>query len=1001
MTSRLPAGGRIDRDQRLTFSLDGRSMSGFQGDTLASALLANGVRLIGRSFKYHRPRGFLSAGVEEPNGLFTLGKGGRTDPNAAGTTTELFEGLEARCQNAWPSVRFDLMSINSLAGPFLSAGFYYKTFMGPTRGSWMFYEPFIRRAAGLGRGIHERDPDRYETRHAFADVLVVGAGPAGLSAALTAGRTGARVVLVEQDSVLGGSLLLEDMAGAAEDWRRQMGLELALLPNVEILTRTTALGLYDGNTVALLERRDSTRPDAAKGDARQVVVTLRARSIVFATGATERPLVFRNNDRPGVMLTSAVGSYLNRFSVLCGRRVLIVTNNDSAYATALDLRRAGSNVVVADLRRAVDPTIAETARASAIEVLNGVTAVEVLGRAAVTGVVLGAADKSTRSLKCDLVCMSGGWSPAVHLTSHGGIKPRYLEEIHALVPGGYAAGQFGAGSLMGTSTLQAAVGAGVQAGQSAAAHIGCTAGPDRSDRSGLSGREAFPSAPQAPSDIARIGYGIEPVWQPPQGRSAKAFVDFQNDVTVKDLEVAHQEGYASVEHLKRYTTLGMGTDQGKTSNVNALSIMAGLRGVETHVAGTTTFRPPFTPVAIGALAGRAIGKHFRTTRRSPLHDWHLAHGGEMIEAGPWLRAWWYRWAGTNVETAYIEEMRLVRHGVGMSDVSTLGKIDVQGPDCAEFLNRVYVNGFAKLPIGKARYGVMLTDDGVLLDDGTTTRLSETRYFMTTTTAQAGEVMSWLEFLLQTAWSDLKVHVTSVTDEWAGMVVAGPEARMALELAFPGYDVSDASLPYMGCLEIEVEGVPLRLIRLSFSGELAYEIYTPADHGVTLWEHLLTSAAPLGIQPYGLEALASLRIEKGHVAGAELDHRNTLDDLGLGKMASREKAFVGRELRQRPVLQAPERWSLIGIECLEPGKRLRGGAILFCADDEIKGHGRGYITSVTWSTELEKFIALGLYQGGLKHAGEEIVCAYPLKAEQVKARIVSPMFIDPSGERLRV
>jgi methylglutamate dehydrogenase subunit C len=419
------------------------------------------------------------------------------------------------------------------------------------------------------------------------------------------------------------------------------------------------------------------------------------------------------------------------------------------------------------------------------------------------------------------------------------------------------------------------------------------------------------------------------------------------------------------------------------------------------VAGTTTFRPPFTPVAIGALAGRAIGKHFRTTRRSPLHDWHLAHGGEMIEAGPWLRAWWYRWAGATVETAYVEEMRLVRRRVGLSDVSTLGKIDIQGPDSAEFLNRVYVNGFAKLPVGKARYGVMLTDDGVLLDDGTTTRLSETRYFMTTTTAQAGEVMSWLEFLLQTAWSDLQVHVTSVTDEWAGMVVAGPEARRALELAFPGHDVSDAHIPYMGCLEIEVQGVPLRLIRLSFSGELAYEVYIPADYGVSLWEHLLASAAPLGIQSYGLEALASLRIEKGHVAGGELDHRNTLDDLGLGKMASREKAFVGRELRQRPVLQAPERWSLIGIECLEPGKRLRGGAILFSAGEELKGHGRGYITSVTWSTELEKFIALGLYQGGLKHSGEEIVCAYPLKEEQVRARIVSPMFIDPTGERLRV
>jgi sarcosine oxidase subunit alpha len=483
--------------------------------------------------------------------------------------------------------------------------------------------------------------------------------------------------------------------------------------------------------------------------------------------------------------------------------------------------------------------------------------------------------------------------------------------------------------------------------------------------------------------------------------AAEAFVDFQNDVTVKDLTIAHQEGYRSVEHLKRYTTLGMGTDQGKTSNVNALALMAGLRDVQISAAGTTTFRPPFTPVSIGALAGRAVGQHFRPRRLSPLHGWHLAHGGEMIEAGPWMRIWYYRWAGATAEEAYIEEMRLVRRAVGLSDVSTLGKIDVQGPDAAEFLSRIYVNGFAKLPIGRARYGVMLTDDGAVLDDGTTTRLSEHRYFMTTTTAQAGEVMSWLEFLLQTAWIDLKVQVTSATDEWAGMVVAGPKARAALQLAFPEHDVSDAKLPHMGCLEIESDGVLLRLIRLSFSGELAYEIFAPADFGVAVWERIIECAGSLGIRPYGLEALASLRIEKGHVAGLELDHRNTLDDLGLGKMASREKAFVGRELRQRPQLQSPDRWSLVGLECLEPGKRLRGGSILFAADDKLEGHGRGYMTSATWSTELEKFIALGLYGGGLKHLGDEIVCAYPLKGEQVRARIVSPMFLDAEGARFRV
>jgi sarcosine oxidase subunit alpha len=443
----------------------------------------------------------------------------------------------------------------------------------------------------------------------------------------------------------------------------------------------------------------------------------------------------------------------------------------------------------------------------------------------------------------------------------------------------------------------------------------------------------------------------------------------------------------------------MGTDQGKTSNIIALAEMAELRGLPLEQAGTTTFRPPYTGVSLGAIAGRTVKQHFRPTRRSPLHDWHAANGGVFIEAGLWMRAWYYTWAGDTPATAYVKEMELVRRGVGISDVSTLGKIDVQGPDAAEFLNRVYVNGFAKLPVGKARYGVMLNDDGIVLDDGTTTRISETQFYMTTTTAQAGEVMSWLEFLLQTQWTDLKVHVASLTDEWAGMAISGPKSRAALELAFPGVDVSDAKLPYMGCLDFSFEGAPIRLLRLSFSGELAYEVHLPADYAVALWEHFLKTGASLGIKPYGLEALASLRIEKGHVAGLELDHRNTLDDLGLGKMAGKEKDYVGKALRQRPLYQAPERWSLVGLELLEPEKRLRGGAILFAKDDAINGHGRGYITSVTWSVELGKTIALALYSGGQKHVGEEIVCAFPLKNELVRAKIVSPHFIDPEGKRL--
>lgn len=979
---RFNAGGRIHRGERVSFTLDGRPLSGYRGDSLASALLANGVAIVGRSFKYHRPRGFLTAGPDEPNGLFTLGTGGRSEPNIPGTTTELTPGLVVHRQNGWPSVDFDLLAAaTTCARPLLGAGFYYKTFMGPTRRSWMFYERFIRRAAGLGRGIHAVDPDRYETRHAFTDVLIIGGGPAGLAAAMAAERAGLRVTLVEQDWLLGGSLLLESTADPVQSWRERVEAELESYANVEILRRTTALGLYDGNQVVLLERQDHRNPDPALGMARQTVVVMHARAIVFACGASERPLVFANNDVPGVMLASAARSYLNRFALVCCERALFATNNDSAYEAAFELARHGVAVTVVDSRGTLGADWAAQASALGLEVLLNERVIEAHGGKAVKGVTL----QSKRRVACDAVYMSGGWSPTVHLTSHTGAKPVYRHDIAAFVPGCYGPGQFGCGGINGAFALADAVAEGARAGRDAAAYVGVDPGD-----------AGLPSLP-----ARSRGYSITLGSSLPQWRAAAAFVDFQNDVTAKDLGVAHQEGYEHPEHLKRYTTLGMGTDQGRTSNVNALSIMSELRAMQNPVAGTTTFRPPFVPVAIGALAGRKTGSRFRPIRRTPLHDWHVENGAAMIGAGSWMRPWYYRWAGSTVQSAYIVEMKHVRSAVGITDVSTLGKIDIQGPDAAEFLNRVYVNEFATLPIGKARYGVMLRDDGAVLDDGTTTRLSETHYLTTTSTGHADEVVSWLEFLLQTAWRDLRAHLCVVTDELAAFAIAGPKARAALELAFPGEDFSNARLPHMGCLQIKVGRIPLHVIRLSFSGELAFELYVPAAYGAALWNRVLTCAASLDIRPYGLEALASLRIEKGYIAGLELDHRNTLDDLGLARMAGKHKSFVGSQLRQRPVLQSPERWSLVGIESLEPDKTLRGGSILFAASDRIRGHGRGYITSVTWSTELGKYIGLGLYQGGLEHEGEEIVCAYPLKAEQLRARIVAPVFIDPKGARLRV
>jgi len=981
---RLAQGGRIARGTPLAFTLDGQPYRGFAGDTLASALLANGVSLVGRSFKYHRPRGIVTAGVEEPNALFTLGDGGRREPNIPGTTVALTEGLVARSQNNWPSLRFDLMQVTGLAAPLLPAGFYYKTFMGPLQGSWMWYEPAIRRAAGLGKAGLERDPDHYETRHDFADVLVIGAGPAGLAAAVAAGRSGVRVVLTDQDRDLGGSLLSEPTGSPAEVWRRDVIAELQRLPNVRILTNTTAFGLYDHNTVGLIEHSSRAAPDPEAGEARQTLVILRCQRIVFATGAIERPLVFTNNDRPGVMLASAVRSYLNRYAVAPAATAVVATNNDTAYRTAYDLAAAGIRVTVAELRRHVADPIRVRCQELGIDLLLATSVVGAHGATRVTGAQLaehfpeqGRPRVTLETRPADVIAVSGGWSPVVHLTSHLGTRPVYREDIAAFVPGPFAAGQAGAGAVMGTFDLAGAVAEGFRAGAP----------------SGASGSLAVPAIADP------LGLDILPVWEVEGIGPGKAFVDFQNDVTSHDVRLAYREGYHSVEHMKRYTTLGMGTDQGKTSNINALAIMAAARDIAIPAAGTTTFRPPYTPVTLGALAGRNVGQHFRPTRRSPLHDWHLANGGVMTEAGPWLRCNFYRWAGETAEQAYVPEMQHVRSVVGLSDVSTLGKIDVQGPDAAELLNRVYVNGFAKLAIGKARYGVMLYDDGTVYDDGTTTRLGEQQYFLTTTTTRSGEILSWLEYLLQTAWMDLRVHLTSLTDELAAMAVSGPLARKAMELAFPGIDVSNTALPFMGAKEFALDGVPIRLLRLSFSGELAYEVYTPSDYGISLWAHILAAAKPLDIRPYGLEALASLRIEKGHVAGADIDQRNTLYDLGLGKMASKDKPFIGKALLDRPAHLAESRWSLVGLECLEPDKRLRGGAILFLLSDAITGHGRGYITAVTWSTELKQYIALALFQGGLIHEGTEIVCAFPLRDELVRARIVSPQFVDPKGERL--
>jgi sarcosine oxidase subunit alpha len=973
-------GGRIDRSCPISFTFDGRELTGLRGDTLASALLANGVTLVGRSFKYHRPRGIFSAGPEEPNALVTLGVGGRREPNLPATTVELTDGLDAESQNRWPSLRFDLQSVNGLLAPFLAAGFYYKTFMGPTRRAWMVYEWFIRRAAGLGRAGREPDPDRYETRHLFADVAVVGGGPAGLAAARAAAGAGASVVLIEQDFLLGGSLLAEPAGSEAVPWLATMEAELRALPNVTVMTRSVAFGAYDGNVLGIVERRDHRAPDPGRGEARQVLAILRARTIVLAAGAVERPLPFANNDRPGVILASAARTYLNRFAVLPGRRVIVATGNDAAYSTACDLAVAGAEVTLADLRAAPAADLVAVAERFGVRVRRGTRIDALRGRLEVRGARLSGAD-GAGDVACDLVCVSGGWSPSVHLTSHLGIRPSYREDIDGFVPGAFPAGRFGAGAMMGRYGTGDAIRDGHKAGADAAARCG---------------HGSPPPEPQLPAIAEATARPCRESLPPPRG---KAFVDLQTDVTMADVALAHREGYESVEHLKRYTTLGMGTDQGKTGNFPGLAALAALRRTTIPDTGTTTFRPPYTPVAIGALAGRAVGRHLQPIRRTPMHGWHVANGAHMLEVGLWLRPWFYRGSGRDVDEAYVAEMRAVREAAGLIDISTLGKIEVQGPDAARFLDRVYVNGFESLPVGRARYGVMLRDDGIVLDDGTATRLAPDRFFVTTSTGKAADALERLEFLLDTAWPDLRVAVSSVTDEWAAMSLAGPQSRAILAAAFPTLDVSNEALPHMGRLEASWQDRPLRILRLSYSGERAYEIYVGATAGEPIWQHLIDAGAPFGLKPYGVEALGALRVEKGHVAGPEIDGRTTLDDLGLGRMAGKRTGFVGDVLRRRPGLRSPDRQRLVGLECVEPGSRLRGGAILFEPGEPVAGHGRGRVTSVTYSPSLGRYIGLGLLAGGADAVGTEVRAVHPLKGETVRARVVSPVFLDPAGERL--
>ena len=987
---RLPQIGLIDRSAPLTFRFDGQTLSGFRGDTLASALLANGVRLVGRSFKYHRARGLLTAGSEEPNGLVELRSGARREPNTRATIAELYDGLEASSQNRWPSLAFDLLSINSLFAPALTAGFYYKTFMWPARFWERLYEPAIRRAAGLGRAAHAEDPDIYERAFAFCDVLVIGGGPAGLSAALAAGRAGARVILCDDDFELGGRLLSERRAidgRAASEWLKQSVAELESFPDVRLMRRTTVFGVYDHGVYGALERVADHLAIPAPHQPRQRAWRIVARQVILAAGAIERPIVFGGNDTPGVMLAGAVRAYVNRFGVTPGREASIFTTGDDGWNTARDLAAAGVKIgAIIDSRARIDPSFRTLCESFGARLYSSSTVIDASGGKSLRHIAIREANGAVRNLACDLLAVSNGWNPTIHLASHQGHRPIWDPAVQGFVAANLPDGVRIAGSAAGRFSLGEALADGARLGADAAQDCG------------FASIQSEPAHRTDPEAVA-----VAPVWRV-AGSRGKAFVDYQNDVTDRDVELAAQEGFRSVEHLKRYTTLGMATDQGKTSNLAGLAIMAELTGKTIAETGVTMFRPPYAPVAIGALAGHHRGQDFRPVRLAPTHQWSTELGAIFVESGLWRRAQYYPQAEEkDWLTTVNREVLAVRGGVGVCDVSTLGKIDIRGADALTLLERVYVNTWSSLPIGRARYGVMLREDGFVMDDGTTSRLGETHFLMTTTTANAVKVMQHLEFCLQVLWPSLDVQIVSVSEQWAQMAIAGPHSRELLRAVIDEeHDISDDAFPYLAARTVSVGGgVEARLFRVSFSGERAYELAVPAGYGDALARALMAAGRLFDVTPYGLEAMGVMRIEKGHVAGGELNGQTTARDLGLARMMSQKKDFIGRVMAGRPALVDPDRPILAGFKPVDRTQRLRAGAhFLGVGRSADLENDEGHMTSVAYSPNLGHWIGLGLINRGAERVGQRVRAYDPVRNGDVEVEICNAVFLDAEGARLR-
>ena len=970
--------GHITKNKQLEFTFNGEKLFGFEGDTLASALLANNKILVGRSFKYHRPRGIFSSTSEEPNALMELGSGEFKEPNVKATTVKLIEGLESRSQNHLGPLGFDLMAVTDLLHPFLGAGFYYKTFMWPKSFWEKVYEPAIRKAAGLGSLSGSPDPSTYDKGFLHCDVLIIGGGPSGLAAALEAGRANLNVIIADDDFELGGRLNSENFFinnNASSNWVSNTLVELSQLKNVRIMKRTTIYGSYDHGIFGGLEIKFDHYKHGNKKP-RQILWKIYTKYSILCSGATERSIAFGNNDRPGIMLAGSLRAYLNRWSVCPGRNIIVFTNNDDGFKTAIDLKAKNINVkAIVDSRKNSDIEV------EGIPTFRNTSVVDTSGRKQISSITLSNGNK----INCDCLAVSGGWNPNLHLTCHQRGKPVWDAAINAFVPSSTPNNMIVAGAAAGYLQL----GKDLKSGHEKANKI-----------ISLLGKKVSKSdAPVAENEAS----ANSSFWHVSRSK-ARCWVDLQNDVTTKDIKVSYLEGFRSVEHLKRYSTLGMATDQGKTSNILGLAILSELSGKTISETGTTIFRPPYTPVPIGAFAGRSRGKSFKPTRLTPSHENAKALSAVFVETGMWMRAQWYPKKNENHWRQSVDrEIIETRGSVGICDVTTLGKIDIQGEDAAEFLNKVYVNGFSKLPIGKVRYGLMLREDGMVMDDGTSARFSSNHFVMTTTTANAVGVFRHLEFCRQCLWPELDVHLISATEQWAQFAVAGPNSRRLLDkVVDKEHDISNENFPYMACKEISIcNKVPARLFRISFSGELAYEIAVPTRYGNSLFKVLIDAGKEFNAIPYGTEALGVMRVEKGHAAGNELTGQTTAQNLGLEKMMSSKKDYIGNILSKRSGLNKDNKNILMGFKPVNKNIDLKAGAHFISKGKKAcTKNDEGWMSSVAFSPILNLSIGLGFIKNGKNRTGEIVRAVDPLRGNEVDVEIVSPHFIDPEGTRLR-